>query len=287
MKLKGIFIFIFVLIILAVGGATVASWLGAPKFEKKTQDAFARLEKDIAKGAGGTYSIAGASGLPQIVRQYLEKAMPASGEKISHLSLICQGRIKVTEDASWDDFQARQVISSRPPQLVWAGQTRYAPLMPLMIMSSYVAGRGLVESHLWGQVEMFKNQGELIKGYMMLRWLGESVWHPDCLLPDKGVRWEEVKAATGGTKQARVYLTDGGLTVSGVFIFPARGGAPMLFLSDGKPFVEFAVDRWYCSYSDWRRQGKFQVPFQLVQGTRHGIGDDRRLEITVNQISYR
>ena len=280
----------FLIPILVLAGVLAGGWYyvsqtGRAEFAGISSTAFQRIQPSRYPD-GASYSPADLEEVPPVMRAYLQKAMPPGGSRTRRVRLALSGETKVTEESSWDRFTARQEITANPPQTVWAGEIDYAPLIPLMTLNTFYDGTSMVRSYLWGLSNTFTNQGEVIQAYLMQRWLGEAVWYPDALLPDENLRWKEEETATKAVKTARVEFTLAGLTVSGRFIFPAGGGAPMLFLGDSLPFDRFADQRWYCSYSDWRRQDGRQVPFSLTQGVRRGAGDDQRHRIKVESITY-
>ena len=280
----------FLIPILVLAGVITGGWYyvsqtGRAEFAGLANTAFQRIQPSRYPD-GATYSPADLEGLPPVMRAYLQKAMPPSGPRTRRVSLKLSGETRVTEDASWDAFTARQETTANPPQTVWAGEIDYAPLVPLMTLNTFYDGTSMVQSYLWGLSNTFTNQGEVIQAYLMQRWLGEALWHPDSLLPGQGLRWLEAEPPIPAAQAAKVEFTVAGLTVSGRFIFPAGGGAPMLFLGDELPFRPYAGQRWYCQYSDWRQQDGRQVPFSLTQGVRRGAGDDQRHRIKVESISY-
>lgn len=279
-------IFGIIVLALIIGAMFAVSVMGRSDFQQKVQATFEAMGQASDKQKAGNYSPADFKGITPLALAYLQKAMPASGPRITQLMVEQHGQTKMSEDSSWDDFKARQMITRNPPQMAWAAEAEYGPLMPVMTLTAYKSGSGSIQSYLWGLMDMFSNRGEMIKRYLMLRWLAEAVWHPDALLPSDQLNWEAAKPPTPSLKAARVVLKDGGLSVSGLFIFTSRGGAPMMFMADAVSTGQLAGQRWYCRYSDWRRQGQLQIPFAMVQGVRSGIRDDVRLKLKVDAIEF-
>lgn len=279
--MKRTFIILGVLALLLMITVPIASWLGEGQFAEQTQSAFKELEAGLSPQADG-FSSQDLARLPAPARRALSRLLPASGRRVSLVLLEQTGRIKVTEDASWDHFQARQLISSHPPQMVWAGQAEYLPSVPLMILQTWTGGHAKLVSALWGSLSFFRRQGREMQEYLMLRWLGEALWHPDALL-SQGVRWEEGPALSPELKQARVSLKVGDLTVGGRFVFDPRSGVPFYFWGDPRPSGEV----WYAKYSDWRRVEGFVIPFQVTEGLRKTMFYEPRLEIQLTKVSYR
>jgi hypothetical protein len=279
-------IFAAVVIGLIAGGLQVASMLGEAEFETLSQTVFESLDQANQDRAVGSYSSSDFDGLPKVVKAYLKKALPQSGSGCKIISLTQSGETRLSEDDSWNRFTARQMIAHHSPAMVYVSKVDYLPLSPVHILITLGDEQTKLESYLWGLSQIFSNQGMGFKRYLMQRWLAETVWHPDALLPGGKVQWHEAKDPIPGARAARVSLEYGGLKVSGQFIFTSLGGPPMMFLSDPERSGQFTGQRWYCSYSDWQRHGELQIPFELVQGVRNGISDDMRLRIKLKSIQH-
>jgi hypothetical protein len=279
-------LWILILIALITGALYVVSLVGASDFEKRSQTAFQALEQNAVPSEQSRYALKDFNSLPQVARAYLQKAMPAGGPRRRRISLQLSGETKMAEDASWDEFQARQLITATPPQMAWAAKAAYAPMLPVTTLVTLQGGEGKVISHLWGMTEMFSNSGYGVKRYLMLRWLAEAVWHPASLLPGKYVSWQKAENPTANALAARVKLSLGQDKAAGMFVFTSLGGAPMMFLADPITSGQFSGQRWYCNYSDWKRQGDLQIPFSMIQGVRNGISNDVRLRFKVDAIKY-
>lgn len=275
------FIILGVLAFLLAVTVGITAWLGKDKFAEQSQAAFLRLEAAVPP-PGELPPPRDLASLPLVVRAFLSRVLPAHGRRVSLVRLEQSGRIKVAEEAGWDDFRARQLVSTHPPQMIWAGQAEYLPAVPLMILQGWVGGRSELESSLWGYVSTFRRKGRELQEYLMLRWLGEALWYPGALLGEQ-VRWEEAPDLPGGMKQARVFLKMGSVTVGGRFIFDPRGGAPFYFWGDPRP----DGDIWYANYSQWRRVEGVVIPFQVTEGIKRTISYLPRLEIQLTKVEYR
>lgn len=283
--MKKALIFVLILLLAAASGALWANRAGPPEFETKADVAFEPIDAQAA-GPEVMYNEADFAGVPEPARQYLKKALPKVGLRARVVLIRQSGRTMMAEDSSWDAYTARQITGMNPPRLAWAATADWAPWIPVMTLTSYSGDSASVRSYFFGMVDAFENQGMVIKAYLLQRWLAEAVWYPSALLPGGKVRWEQADTKVKGAKMVRAIVEDGGIKVSGRFVF-GGGGAPMFFLGDPLPFGHLAGQNFYCNYSDWRRQGDRQIPFEIVQGVRRGISDDRRLEAKLESIEYR
>lgn len=258
----------------------VAAWLGEGQFARQSGQAFQALEAAASTPAPPPPSPAG-SPLPPAVERYLERLAVGPPPRVHLVRLETEGRIRVTEEAGWDRFQARQVVSLRPAGMVWAGRIDYAPWTPLLVLQSWQEGRARVVSSLWGSLSLFRREGREVLRAAMLRWLGEAVWYPAALLPGAGVHWEESGAKQEAT-YARAVFTSRGHRVAGRFRFDPGSGLPVEFVSE----PEADGKRWYAAYGDWRRVAGLLVPFQVTEGVALGGLRQPRLEVGLTRISH-
>ncbi|KIX13867.1 DUF6544 family protein [Dethiosulfatarculus sandiegensis] len=268
-----------VLILLGCVGLYGADYLGADRFEQRHQDLLKSMHHMADQTATEQYKRTDLADLPPLVRQYLEKAAPLDQPKAELTRVWQKGRIKTTEDSSWSDFEAREHITLSTRQMVWAAKADLAPLTKLYILTSKLTDSARVDSWLWGLLEVSDRKGQVIRAYLMLRWLAEAVWHPHALLPGPDLKWERTVKKIGSGRAARVSLTQDGITVSGTFLFAASKGAPFFFLADPGPFAELRIRRFFCRYSDWRKEQGTYIPFRMEQGTRYMVSDRSMLEI--------
>jgi hypothetical protein len=225
--------------------------------------------------------------LPPVVSQYLEKAVPRKQTKGELTRVWQKGRIRLTEDSSWSDFTASEHITFSNRQMVWAAEVQLFPMTRLYILTSNLKDSARVDSWLWGLLKASEKKGQVIRAYLMLRWLAEAVWHPEDLLPGPGLKWQQEVKKIGRAKAARVILSQGEIKVSGNFLFASDKGAPFFFMADPGPFSELRTHRFFCRYFDWRREHGALIPFRMEQGVRHGVSDDTRLQIELLRMQKR
>ncbi len=286
MKKRKIFYGIVIVLLLTALGLQVLSRQGEEAFKNLTEKRLASFHENISRAERKPYGAKDFSSLPEGAKEYLMRAMPRQGVRIQGVRMKERGEIRVHDEASWKPFSAVQYVSTNPPQLIWSGQAEHWPLTPVSILTTYMGGRDGTEAYFWGLLSAFENRGLEMKAYLMVRWLGEAVWYPTALLPGDHISWETVPSKQPEVRQARVRFRDGEMAVSGIFTFMKSSGAPLLFMLEDGGMPALNIYKWFCTYSDWKRSGDFQIPQKVTEGTMQGFSREERLRITVFQIDY-
>ena len=165
------------------------------------------------------FSRAKVRGLPEPVARYLAFALPEGQHRVRAARIRWTGDMKLQPTAGWTPFTADQRFSASPPGFVWDARVRMAPLVPVFVRDSYLAGEGEMLGRI-GAVANVVHQGgtpEMAQS-ALARWLGEAAWFPTALLPGAGLTWATVDDST-----ARATLTDGAVRVSADFHFAPTG----------------------------------------------------------------
>jgi hypothetical protein len=286
MKKRKIFYVVIILLLLLAVGLKFLNWKGEKSFNTLTEKSLDVFHEKDSETTGAVYETQDLSSLPEAVRKYLEKAMPAEGLCIKRVRIRQKGEIRVHDEASWKTFTAVQYVSVNPPKMLWAGDAEHWPMTNLRILTTYLPGGGETSAYLWGLLPAFENRGTEMKAYLMVRWLGEAVWYPTALLPSERVSWEAVESKQAEVSQARVRFTDGDMTVSGIFTFMKSSRAPLMFMVDDGAMPALRIYRWYCTYSGWTRFGDYQVPRKVTEGLINGALREERLKISIASIDF-
>lgn len=282
MKLKGILIGLVGLAILIGVGSRIGSWLGEKEFATATDQLFAELSTQTEPVHPILDQARDLAGLPEAIRFYLNRALSNSSKSVRTVRIRQTGRIKVAEDAGWDDYAADQLVSLAPPGLAWTARVEYLPLVPAMVTTALLGGRGWTESSFWGLIPSLENESYTVSQYLLQRWLAEAVWYPEALVSTKGLEFKEGDSKQNEVAKISASLKIGDLQVRGDFYFFRSSKAPFLFI--GEPIDGYS---WYCEYSKWKKLGGRQVPTRLTEGMSLGPSRTARLEVTVESIDYR
>jgi len=148
------------------------------------------------------------AGLPAPVARYFEFAL-APGRRLVRRARLSQAGEFSTSPGEWKPFTAVEYFSVHPPGFVWDARIRMAPLFPVRVRDSYLAGQGTMRGALASLLPVMDQHGtpEMAAG-SLVRYLAEAVWLPTALLPCEGVQWAPIDETS-----ARATLTDGPTSV--------------------------------------------------------------------------
>ncbi len=159
-------------------------------------------------------------GLPAPVQRYFRTVLKEGQPLIIAVNVEHTGTFNMSETGEqWKPFRSSQRVVVRRLGFVWIARIRMAPGMNVHVHDAYVAGEGVLTAKLFGLLTVMKEPStpELARGELM-RFFAEAAWYPTALLPNQGVRWEEVDA-----RSARAMLVDGKLSLTVLFTFNNEG----------------------------------------------------------------
>jgi hypothetical protein len=115
------------------------------------------------------------------------------------------------------------------------------------------------------------NQGELV------RWLSETPWFPTALFSEK-IRWEPRDAGS-----AKVFLTDHGLTVEGMFFFNSEG---QITKFRAKRRGNGKLEDWICQYHEYREVDCIRIPFYAEASWNSDSEDSKYAKFRVEKVEF-
>lgn len=125
--------------------------------------------------------------LPDIVQRYFKYALKEDHPYLNFLRLKFDGKFKIEKDKNWTDISGEQYFRADPPGFLWVGKTKL-----FEAFDSYIDSKGQLAVYLFGFIRIVKKEGKTIDQAELLRWLGESVWMPTNLLPNKYLSWSPI-----------------------------------------------------------------------------------------------
>ena len=152
-------------------------------------------------------------------------------------------------------FTARQRIGTSSTGFVWRADI--GPLGTIMVVDSFVAGRGLLEAMLFGVIRVAREDGTaaLHQGEAM-RYLAELPWNPDAILFDHALEWTVVSEHTIkvaiGSAETRAEITIG-LDKAGL-IETARAASRTFSADKRYP--------WHGRFWDYQQMNGRRIPMQ-------------------------
>ncbi len=153
---------------------------------------------------------------PPPVQRYLKRVL-SDGSRIPQAVVLTQsGTMNTGEGEQWAPFASDQYVVLHKPGFDWNASVRMLPGVGVRVHDAYVQGTGYLEASLLGLVQVAYlrgNSGDIAEGELM-RFLAESAWYPQVLLPGNGVEWEPLD-----DRSARATLSDGNVTAKLTFLF--------------------------------------------------------------------
>jgi hypothetical protein len=199
------------------------------------------------------------NGLPAPVQRYFRMALKDGQPIIAAANVELAGKFNMSaHGAQWKSFTSRQRVVTDRPGFLWDARVSMMPGLPVRVVDSYIAGRGLLRAAILGlfTVAEVAGDGEIARGELM-RFFAEAAWYPTALLPGQGVRWDPVD-----DHSANATIVDGPLTLTLLFRFndanqidsfraEARGAM------DGK---EITMIPWEGKWSNYQTRNGMTVP---------------------------
>jgi uncharacterized protein DUF6920 len=148
--------------------------------------------------------------VPEPVRRYLRQAIPSGIPPVSMVRVLSRGQFLVRPPSGWGPFRATQVFSVRPPAFVWDARIRFMPGMTVRVRDAFAEGKGSTHAALFGAFPFLAADGAGALAIAALqRYLAETVWFPQALLPANGVRWSAIDGSSARATLAAVGVEAG------------------------------------------------------------------------------
>lgn len=225
------------------------------------------------------------AGLPAPVQRYFRAVLMEGQPIIAAATVELAGTFNMSAiGEQWKPFTSRQRIATRPPGFLWDARIAMLPGVPVRVVDSYIAGKGVLRAAVLGlfTVADLRGAGEIARGEFM-RYFAEAAWVPTALLPSQKVRWEAVDDAS-----ANATITDGPLALTLLFRFDdtgliasfraeARGGMV------GKDMV---MAPWEGRWSNYQTRDGMTVPFTGEVAWMRPDGRKPYFHGTVTSLSY-
>ncbi|MFB6172472.1 MAG: DUF6544 family protein [Haloarculaceae archaeon] len=269
---------------LALGGVAAAAGVGRARFDR----AIARRVDDLLAAsrspAGGPFSAAALSDLPDPVRRYLRTAIEDGRPAVGTVRLEQRGEFRLGGDASapWKPLTATQHFTTDPPGFVWDARIEVAPRVPVRVVDAYVDGQGSLRAKLLSAVTVAEaDPGPEMDDGELLRYLAECVWFPTALLPAAGVEWAPIDDRT-----ARATVEHRGGTASLTFHFDDRDLVERVHAGRRYRQETDAFTPWTGYFEDYVSRGGLRVPTRARVEWNLPDGDLPYWRATVSSIDH-
>ena len=134
-------------------------------------------------------------GLPELVRRYFERNVPADQQVRSAVHFTQVGEMQL-KPGRWLPFRAEQEIAVDRVEFAWRASFRAAPLVSVRVQDWYRAGVGGLDVRLWGVVPVVRASGEQFARGEAMRYLAELAWAPQAMVANPALEWRQVDEST-------------------------------------------------------------------------------------------
>jgi hypothetical protein len=152
--------------------------------KRRMKDGVQNLFEQAGSLTKNTFSYDQLEGLPQPVQRYFRHVLQEGQPYISYVRLKHDGWFKTGKDKKAMDIQGEQYFTAEKPGFIWKGKTSMFTARDM-----YLDGKGSLTVHLFSLIRIVREEGPNVDQGELLRWLGESVWFPTNLLPNKHLQW--------------------------------------------------------------------------------------------------
>jgi hypothetical protein len=195
--------------------------------------------------------VAGAAvhdGLPALVRQYLERALPDGVTPARQIKIEQAGRMWSKPGGRAMRFTAIERFACDRVAFRWEAGFPPVPLLALKVTDGYSDGRGEPTVRAHG-LPLQRHAGEQVGLGEAYRYLAELTWVPDAILANRELRWRSV-----GDRDIEVAVVLGAEPVAVTLVYD-RGGELERCCADARPRLvngNQVPARWGGVFSDYR-----------------------------------
>ena len=135
------------------------------------------------------------SDLPELVRRYVERCVPADqlGQSAVHFAQVGEMQLK---PGRWLPFRAEQDMAVDRVEFEWRASFSAAPLISVHVRDWYRSGVGGLDVRLWGVVPVVRASGEQFARGEAMRYLAELAWAPQAMVANPALEWQAVDEST-------------------------------------------------------------------------------------------
>jgi hypothetical protein len=220
----------------------------------------AAIDENAQSSSKAYYNSSELEGLPAPVQRYFRAVLKDGQPIITDATLELNGIFNMsTTGEQWKPFTSKQRVVTRRPGFIWDAQISMMPGLPVRVVDSYIAGKGLLHAAILGlfAVAEVSGDGEIARGEFM-RYFAEAAWYPTALLPSQGVRWEAVN-----DQSANATIVDGPLTLTLLFRFNDAGLIASFRAEARGGIVDkvIVMAPWEGVWSNYQSKNGMTVPF--------------------------
>ena len=214
------------------------------------------------------------SNLPEPVQRYFRHCLKDGQPYINSARLLHSGQFKTNLKKNWVDIKGEQYFTTAKPGFIWKGKTNMFTARDM-----YIADTGRLVVSLFSLFNVVDGRGDKFNQGELLRWLGESVWFPTNLLPNKNLQWAYINHSS-----AKLTFTYNNLSVFYIVTFTDNGEIAQMeterFMGDGD------LEKWVGQLSNYQEINGVIIPTKIEALWRLKEGDFNYVNFNLEKIEY-
>jgi hypothetical protein len=262
---------------LALAAGTAAELWARRAFSRLVQSDVQILLAGSSESEARLVTEAMLDGLPEPVQRYLRYAGVIGKPFVSTVHLSQRGRMLLSSGEPWIPLRAQQWYSVRKPGFVWYATLHIGPIPIVRARDMYRTGVGHMLVKAASLITVADAKGKEIDQGEMVRYLSEMMWFSSAFLEDN-VSFEAVDA-----RSARVTLTDGGKTATGMLFFDADGRLTEFV---ARRHAGSNLEKWSVPITAYGEFEGLKLPVRGKAVWKLADGDQEYIDVTITELHH-
>lgn len=194
---------------------------------------------------------------PLLLKKYFNYSIIDSTAAPKYVKIKLNGKLKTGEKSNWQEVTAEQYYSISEPAYVWNAKLKMNEFVWARAIESYFNGNGNILIKLFSSIKISDAFGEPVDQSGLTRYLCESVFFPNSLLPGANIEWRFIEQG-----KVKAVLRDNELKVEADFYFNSNGQITKVETLDRYRTIGTGYKRTLFSitFSDYKTFGNFVIP---------------------------
>ena len=214
------------------------------------------------------------SSLPEPVERYFRHCLKNGQPYINSARILHSGQFKTDLKKNWVDIKGEQYFTTAKPGFIWKGKTTMFTARDM-----YIEDTGRLVVSLFSLFNIVDGRGEKFNQGELLRWLGESVWFPTNLLPNKNLQWLPIDFSS-----AKLTFNCNNLSVFYIVTFNDKDEIAQIeterFMGDTN------LEKWIGQLSNYKEINGVMIPTKIEAVWRLKEGDFKYANFKLEKIEY-